>query len=114
MANSVGDRDGTALRMAEEREFVESGGVDNHLQIVHPGFERNVRDIPGGETVSAAVVSEDAGASGKIAHPVTPDRAFPFEIEMIETVCDFDQRVAGADGGVREANLVRCNAETDF
>jgi hypothetical protein len=45
---------------------------------------------------------------------MAPDGAFPFEIEMIETVCDSDEGMAGADGGVGEADFVRSDAETNF
>ena len=114
MADGVSDGDGTALRVAKKGKFVETGGVHNNFQIAHPGFEGNVVDVPGGETVAAAVVAEDAGAGGEIAHPVMPDRAFPFEVEVIETIGDFDERMSGADGGVGEASFIRRDAEADF
>ncbi len=107
MASGVGNGDGAALRMAEEGEFFQAGGVDNGFQIVDPGFERNILDVPFGEAVGAAVVADDALAVGEIPHPVVPDGAFPFEIEMVETVGDFDERVPGADGGVGETDVVR-------
>ncbi len=68
---------------------------------------RTVQDVPFGEAVGAAVVADDALAVGEIPHPVVPDGAFPFEIEMVETVGDFDERVPGADGGVGETDVVR-------
>src|SRR5260221_14640107 len=114
MAGGVGDGDGAALRVAEESEFVEAGGVDDNFQIMHPGFEGDVFDFPSGKAVASAVVADDAGAASEVAHPVAPDGAFPFEIEMIETVGDFDEGMAGADGGIGETDFVGGNAETNF
>ena len=31
---------------------------------------------------------------------------FPFEVEVIEAVCDFDERKAGADGGSRRGRAL--------
>jgi len=114
MADGVGDGNGAALRMAEEGKFLEAGGVHNNFQIMDPGFEGNVFDVPGGETIAAAVVAEDAGAAGEIAHPMMPDGTFPFEVEVIETVCDSDEGLPRADGGVGEANVVLRDAEANF
>src|SRR5882724_4332412 len=113
MASGVGDSDGAALRMAEQSEFVETGGVDDNFQIMHPGFEGDVFNFPSGEAVAAAIVADNAGAAGEVAHPMTPDGAFPFEIEMIETVGDFDEGMAGADGGIGETDFVGRNTETN-
>src|SRR6266849_1571299 len=107
VANGVSDGNGAALRVTEQGKFSQAGGIDNGFQIVDPGFKRNILDVPFGEAVGAAVVAHDALAVGEIPHPVVPDGAFPFEIEMVETVGDFDERVPGADGGVGETDVVR-------
>jgi hypothetical protein len=114
MADSVGDGDGAALRMAEESEFIEASRVHNNFQIADPGFEGNFRDVPGGKAVAAAVIAKNARAVCEIAHPMPPDGAFPFEVEMVETVCNSDEGMAGANGGVGEADVVRSDAEANF
>lgn len=114
MADGVGNGDGAALGVAEKREFVEAGGVDNDFKIADPGFEGNVCNIPCGEAVAAAVIAKNIGAAREIADPVAPDGAFPFEIEVIETVGDFDEGKAGADRSVGEADFVGSDAEANF
>lgn len=114
VTGGVGDGDGSALRVAEESEFGEAGGIHNNFQIAHPGLEGDVFDVPSGEAVAATVVAENAGAAGEIADPMAPDGAFPFEIEMVETVGDLDKGMAGADGGIGEADFVGSDAETNF
>src|SRR5260370_38307690 len=114
MADGVRNGDGAALRMAEEGEFIQAGGVDHGFEIVDPGFEGNVFDIPFGEAIGAAVIANDALAVGQVAHPVAPDGALPFKIEVVETVGDFDDRIAAADGGVGEADVISSAAEANF
>src|SRR5260370_33349710 len=99
MADGVGNGDGAALRMAEEGEFIQAGGVDHGFEIVDPGFEGNVFDIPFGEAIGTAVIAKDAVAVGQVADPVAPDGALPFKIEGVEPVGGFADRVAAADGG---------------
>src|SRR5258708_289139 len=114
VADGVGNGDGAALRMAEEGEFIQAGGVDHGFEIVDPGFEGNVFDIPFGEAIGAAVIANDALAVGQVAHPVAPDGALPFKIEVVETVGDFDDGIAAADGCVGEADVVCRAAEANF
>src|SRR5258707_12905464 len=106
MADSVSNGDGAALRMAEEGEFIQAGGVDHGFEIVDPGFEGNVFDIPFGNAVGAAVIANDALAVGQVAHPVAPDGTLPLKIGVVETVVDFDVGIADADGGVGGARVI--------
>src|SRR5258706_15615239 len=114
MADGVGNGDGAALRMAEEGEFIQAGGVDYGFEIVDPGFEGNVFDIPFGEAIGTAVIANDALGIGQVAHPVAPDGALPFKIEVVETVGDFDDGIAAADGGVGEGNVIGRAAQSTF
>ena len=114
MADRVSNRDGAALRMAEEGEFIQASGVDHGFEIVDPGFEGNVFDIPFREAIGAAVIANDALAVGQVAHPVAPDGTLPFKIEVVETVGDFDDGIAAADGGVGEADVICSAAEANF
>src|ERR1700745_2135145 len=93
MPCGVSDRDCASLRMPEQRKLAQSGSIDNRLQIMDPGLEGDILDIPLRESIAAAIVAQNTVIPGDISYPVPPDRALPFEVEMIEAIRDFHQRM---------------------
>src|SRR5262249_45760414 len=114
MARGVRDGDRAALRVSHQRELLQTRGVDDLLKIVNPRFEGNVFNFPVGKPAPASVVAHQAEVVAEIANPVPPNRTIPFEVNVVETVGDFDDGVTVADCGVGKTNAVIGDAKPYF
>src|SRR6185437_5322535 len=113
MAKRVRDRDGAALRDAEQGEAVQLQVVDDGLEIADPGLERELVDRPVGEAAAALVVADQSVIAGQLPDPVAPDRALAVVLEVTEPVGRLHQRLAAPAGGVGDTRSVGCGAEAD-
>src|SRR5437870_714735 len=114
VANSVGNSDGPALRDAHQHKFVYTRGVDHGLQIMHPGLERNVPDLPVGDAIAAFIVADDRVMFAQFAEPVPPHRAVPLKIQVVQPIRGLYERVPRPRRRIRDAYTVARDAESNF
>ncbi len=110
----VGDRDGTALGDAEQREALEARGVDDGLEVADEGVEGDVVTVPVGQAVAALVVAQQRVALGQPADHVPPDRALPVELQVVQPVGGLDERGPLPGGRPGNAGAVGGRAEPDL
>lgn len=113
MAHSVGHGHRPALRHPEQREAVESRGLDHGVEIVHPVVEREARNGPVREAAAALVVADQLAVACQSAQPVGPNRGRPLQVEVRHPVGGLEQGRARADRGVGDAGAVGGPAEPD-
>ena len=99
MANGVFDRESAALRYSKEDEAVEARGLDDAFEIARRMHRRTHPDRSCvGKAVQAAVVAYKREAAGQAVDPMSPNRAFPIEVEMGHPVRGtHDRRPGSAD-----------------
>src|SRR5215207_10982798 len=114
MAHRVGDRGGTALRQAQEREALQPGRIDYGLQILDPRVEREAIDFPVRETTASLVVAHHGSSPRQPLEPVPPDRAAPVELQMGQPVRSLDQGRSAGPGGVDGIRPLPGCAEPDL
>ena len=113
MARRVRDRDGAALREAEDREALEPELVDHGLEVAHHRLEREVVDVVIGEAVAALVVAHQRAVVREADEPVPPHWALPVVVEVRDPVCCPNQGRPCADRRERKASAVVGGAELD-
>ena len=82
VADRVVDRDAAPLRDAQQGEAIHPDRIHDGFQIIHPGIEGKIVDLPIGESAATLVVSDERVASGHLPKPVTPHGAGPVELKM--------------------------------
>jgi len=110
-----GERDGhrIALRHAEEREALQSGVLNDRLEIGDPGLQRHVVHVAVREPATALVVPEQRVPLAQLRESVAPDRALPVELQTREPCRRAHQRTTPAMRGIRDARAVGRPAEAD-
>jgi hypothetical protein len=53
----VSDRDGAALRVSQQREPVDACRIDHRRDIIDPGVERYIGNVPIGQAGAARIVT---------------------------------------------------------
>jgi len=115
MSVRVGDRDRSPLRHPEEGEVVDTGGVDDRLEVSQPSTERDIDRRAVGESAPSIVISDDGEVRPERGQPVAPHRARPIVLEVGQPGANPNKegtgpvaspRYASAVGGGREGNLL--------
>jgi hypothetical protein len=63
VAHRVGHGYRPSLGDAQQGEAIEAYGVDDGLEVAHPRLEREVRDVPVGQSAAALVVTDEPMAA---------------------------------------------------
>ena len=113
MARRIRDRDGPALREAEDREMLEPELVDDGLEVPTMRLEREVVDVVIGEAVAPLVVAHECATLREADEPMPPHRALPVVVEVGDPVRGTHERRARTDRREREASAIVRRAELD-
>jgi len=81
--NRVGDRYGAALGDAEQRETIDTRGIDDGFEVANEVIEGDVGHLAIGKTVAPRIVADEGVLTGQLAVKMPPDRAFQVEFEMV-------------------------------
>jgi hypothetical protein len=114
VARRVRNRHRAALRHPEEDDALESGGVDDRLEVGDPRVERQVIYLPVRKAAPALVVPDERVHLPQAGEPVPPDRAVPVELQVSEPCRGPHQRRTAAMDGVRDSSAVGRGAESDL
>jgi hypothetical protein len=82
MSVRVGDRDRSPLRHPEQGKVVETGGVDDRLEVSQPGTERDIGWRAVGESAPSVVIADDGEVRAERGQPVAPHGARPVVLEV--------------------------------
>jgi len=113
MPHRVGDRNGRALRHAEQREPGKTCGIHNGFKIGEPGLERNVRNKAVGQSTAALILSKQREVPAELGEPRPPDDALPVVLDVREPVGGTHDGRPLANPLVCEAHAVRRTTEAD-
>jgi len=114
IARRIFDRDRPALRVAEEPEALESGGVDDRFQIVDVVLEAALAHVPVRQAASARIHAHQRAAVRELFDPRTPQRALAFVFQVGQPVGRAHQRRPVAARGVGDARAVEALAEPNL
>ena len=114
IAHRIGDRDGAALRDAEQGKPFQSNGLDHSLKVTPEGIEGEIPDVPVRETVAARVISDELVLGGNRLKQRPPDRIFPVVLEMVQPIGRLHEWRALPDHRIGNLSAVRFGAEADF
>jgi hypothetical protein len=106
MPRRVFDGDRSTLGDAEKHESRPAGGVDDRLQVSHPGVDRQLADPRVRQPTAAFVVAEHRVRLAESVEPMAPDRAGPIKLEVREPGPDPHQRRAATVDLVRETRAI--------
>ena len=106
MTHGIFDGHRRALRDAQQRELLEPGGVRDAFEIRDLLVERELFVGPVGQPAAADVVAIQAVFAGEQREPVTPHRARPVELEVVQPVRGLEQRRPRARHRVGELDAV--------
>src|SRR4029450_7775118 len=81
---------------------------------MHPGIERELRDVPIRESAPAFVVAHELPLFREALEERTPDRGPPVVLDVVQPVRGFHQGGAGSGCSKGEADAVRGLAEGDL
>ena len=82
VSNCVGNRNGAALRHANQRKPIQSDRVNHCFEVLDKCLKRNVIDIPVGKAISPLVKAYQSSVSREFLQKVPPNRAFPLAIQV--------------------------------
>jgi hypothetical protein len=115
MPGRVRDHGGPPTGKSEEREALESRGIDHRGQIAHVGVERRSALEPAvGQPAATLVIADERAPSAQLPDPVAPHRAVPLVIEVGHPVARLDQRRPFAIDRIGEADAVERGAEASL
>src|SRR6266850_4019665 len=107
MTGRVLDADGSALRHAEDGEFLETRRIDDALEILHLLAEGKIGHRPVRQSATARVVAKEAAIGREKSEPGTPDGAFPVVFDMRQPGAALHEDRAMSRLRVREFDAVR-------
>src|SRR4029453_5898900 len=90
MTHRIGDRYRAALRNPKQRKSLYSDRIDDAFKVTYEGIEQKCLELPMGQAVSARIVPNQPVFGGENMQQMTPDRALPIIVEMIEPIGGFD------------------------
>ena len=108
------DRDRGSLRGAEQRKAIEAGGIDDGLEVGHPGVDGQIAELAIRETAPALVVAEARVAGSERIEPVPPHRALPVEVQVRQPGRHPHDRRPAAVQGVGQPHAIHSGAESDL
>src|SRR5690242_15889392 len=100
VTDSVGDADWSALRVSEEVELFNAESVHNRLEILYPALEREIPNVPVGQSKTSLIIANVRVLFGELADPGPPDRTLKIILHMSEPVSSLDKRGPRTYGGV--------------
>jgi hypothetical protein len=112
MARRVLDRDRSALADPEQRETLEPGGVDDHLEVARPGIGRHIDEGAIREPGAAQVVAQQREFAREVLQPGAPGEATPLVLEVVEPRSGHHQRRAAPAHRISDARAVEARAKS--
>lgn len=77
-------------------------------------FEGDIADVPVRKTITPFVIPDKHVVFGKVLQEMTPHRALPVILEVVQPVGCLDQRPALSSCGVRDLNSIGRRAEANL
>src|SRR4051794_30387309 len=83
------------------------------MEVFKSRVQREVVDIPVGQTEAALVVADDGGDTAEVIEKVPPHRALPVVLQVAEPARDDDKRWTGAMNRVGDPRAIGRATEPD-
>src|SRR5208282_1477421 len=114
MAYGIGNGYSSALRDSDQSKAVHTRGIHHGLKVLDPKLEGHLLHVPLGEAVATFVVADQSMVSGHFDEPMSPERAVPFIVKMIEPIGGLDERISGASASVGQTDAIPGDTKLDL